>query len=141
VASYTESALARRRDQRVDVVSDQQYQWSRSLRGVPSPGNRNYRASVSSWERGLSMSRTVGTGVGVFGESVFIADDGTLSNAGTTTVKVIDDDGTRYVPISYFRRERVPRRKTATAAETQAARDYALMLAAGQTQDYEGSGD
>lgn len=134
MASYTESAM-RKRGQIVDVVSDSEYQFSRALRGVPSNHHRVVRASANCWDRGMRMSRTVGTGVGVFGESVYLDDAGELSNAGTGTVKCITSDGiTRYRSISDFRRERSSIRKTATAAETQAQRDYELMLAAGNTQ-------
>lgn len=70
------------------------YLWDRHITGVPSAGNRDYKASDNCWNRGM-RGRTVGIAPGT--------ED---TNDGTATVAVTFNGVTSIRPVSDFRPER-----------------------------------
>ena len=116
-----------------DVVSDEAYQYSRSLRGVPKDSHRTVRATRSSWLRGFNMTRTVGTALDDDGQPVL-----TPEGRGTVKVTNLYSDDVNYVPVSSFKHGRKLRpsiRKAATAHMAQRARISSKDLPA--VQNYE----
>lgn len=69
------------------------YLWDRSITGVPSAANRDYKASTNCWDRGMK-GRTFGA-----------AQD----NAPANTVLVMHDGVTRVAEVSEFRPTRATR--------------------------------
>ena len=111
---------------RIDIVSDFDYQFSRSLRGVPSNPHRVVRATPDCWKRGLSRSRAIGTAVDENNDPVYAPDGG-------PTVKVIKDGITTYVPASNYR----PTRRLSTRQAATVQRHHMTAADMAPVQDYE----
>jgi len=96
---------------------DYDYHGSRSLTMEPSEANRTYRATESSWTRGLRMTRTVGTAT-VYGSDlqtlimrdgdslVFVTRGDAVPEGCEPTVRVTRNGATRIAGISEFRATR-----------------------------------
>ena len=97
-----------------DPVSEgYDYHGSRGITGEPSAANRTYRATESSWTRGMARSRTVGTAtvipVGEAFEPIFTAD-------GEATVRVYRDGASSIRPVSEYSRRGSRGSRSATSA-------------------------
>lgn len=66
------------------------YLFSRSIRGVPSEGNRTHRASENCWTRGMMMSRTVGVAPGTKVDTFTVPTVAVTIN-GETTVRNVSE--------------------------------------------------
>lgn len=88
------------------------YHWGRSITGIPSNNNRNYKASDDCWKRGMR------------GKTVGVAPGTENATTGSATVAITRDGVTTVVPVSNFSRksERTTKRVKRAAVQPETAR-------------------